>query len=58
MAGGRTRTDTRAVPLLPFRVAFSERAIAELHQRIDATRWPAISFATGWSAGTDDAVLR
>ena len=58
VAGGRTRTDTRAVPLLPFRVAFSERAIAELHRRIDSTRWPAISFATGWSAGTDDAVLR
>ena len=47
-----------AMPLLPFRIEFSERAIADLRRRIDATRWPAIPFATGWSAGTDDRVLR
>ncbi|MDA1062000.1 MAG: epoxide hydrolase [Chloroflexi bacterium] len=46
------------MPLLPFRVEFSERAIADLRRRIDATRWPQIPFATGWSAGTDDGVLR
>ena len=44
--------------MLPFRIAFSTRAVADLHRRIDATRWPAMPFATGWSAGTDDAVLR
>lgn len=44
--------------LLPYRVAFGEEAIADLHRRIDATRWPALPFATGWSAGTDDGVLR
>ena len=44
--------------MLPFRIAFSTRAVADLHRRIDSTRWPAMPFATGWSAGTDDAVLR
>ena len=44
--------------MLPFRIAFSARAVADLHRRIDSTRWPAMPFATGWSAGTDDAVLR
>ncbi len=44
--------------MLPFRIAFSARAVADLHRRIDATRWPTMPFATGWSAGTDDAVLR
>lgn len=44
--------------MLPFRIAFSTRAVADLHRRIDATRWPAMPFATGWSAGTNDAVLR
>ena len=44
--------------MLPFRIAFSQRAVADLHRRIDATRWPTMPFATGWSAGTDDAVLR
>ena len=44
--------------LQPFRISFSEDAIADLHRRIDATRWPSIPFDTGWSAGTNDAVLR
>ena len=44
--------------MLPFRIAFSTRAVADLHRRIDATRWPAMPFGAGWSAGTDDAVLR
>ena len=44
--------------MLPFRIAFSERSIADLQRRIDATRWPSIAFASGWSAGTDDAFLR
>ena len=44
--------------LQPFRVDFGEDAIADLHRRIDATRWPSIPFATGWDAGTDDGVLR
>ena len=43
---------------LPFRIEFSERAIADLHRRIDATRWPEVPFDAGWSAGTDDGVLR
>ena len=44
--------------LLPFRIEFSERGIADLHRRIEATRWPPIAFATGWSAGANDQVLR
>ena len=49
---------TAAMRMLPFRIAFSPRAVADLHRRIDATRWPAMPFATGWSAGTEDAALR
>ena len=44
--------------LQPFRIDFGEAAIADLQRRIDETRWPSIPFATGWSAGTDDDVLR
>ena len=44
--------------LQPFRIDFGEDAIADLHRRIDEARWPSIPFATGWSAGTDDGVLR
>ncbi len=46
------------MPALPFRIEFGRRAIEDLHRRLDATRWPAIAFATGWDAGTDDSVLR
>src|SRR5690606_21253970 len=34
------------------------RALDDLHRRIDATRWPDVGFDTGWSTGTNDAVLR
>ncbi len=44
--------------LLPFRIEFTERAIADLHRRIDATRWPEIAVDEGWQAGTRDDVLR
>ena len=43
---------------LPFRVEFSEFAIADLHRRLDATRWPEVPFASGWAAGTEDVPLR
>ncbi len=42
----------------PFRIDFGPEAIADLHRRIDATRWPEMPFDTGWSAGTNDRVLR
>ncbi len=45
------------MPYRPFRIEFTERAIADLHRRIDATRWPQLPFATGWDAGTDDATM-
>ena len=44
--------------LRPFRIEFGERAIADLHRRIDATRWPEVTVEQGWAAGTNDAVLR
>lgn len=44
--------------MLPFRIDFSERAIADLHRRIDATRWPELGYDLGWTTGTNDAVLR
>lgn len=44
--------------MLPFRVEFSERAVADLHRRIDAARWPALPFAADGTEGPDDADLR
>jgi pimeloyl-ACP methyl ester carboxylesterase len=46
------------VPYLPFRVEFSEYAIADLQRRLDATRWPEVPFASDWAAGTEDVPLR
>ncbi|MFN8639884.1 MAG: epoxide hydrolase [Dehalococcoidia bacterium] len=46
------------MPALPFRIEFGPRAIEDLHRRLDATRWPAMPFHTGWAAGTHDSVLR
>jgi epoxide hydrolase len=44
--------------MLPFRIEFTQRAIDDLHRRIDATRWPEVPWDTGWTTGTNDAVLR
>jgi pimeloyl-ACP methyl ester carboxylesterase len=46
------------MPMLPFRLEFTQRAIDDLHRRIDQTRWPDMPFDTGWDAGTNDRVLR
>ena len=43
---------------LPFRIEFGPRAIQDLHRRLDAARWPAMPFSTGWDAGTNDGILR
>jgi pimeloyl-ACP methyl ester carboxylesterase len=59
-SGGDSRLPagaSRASPE-PFHVAFGPDRIGQLHRRIDATRWPTVPFETGWSAGTDDRVLR
>lgn len=37
----------------PFRIAVSDEAIADLHQRIDRTRWPDQVNDEDWSYGTD-----
>ncbi len=44
--------------VIPFKLDFPRSEIDDLHRRLDATRWPNIPFETGWSAGTNDAVLR
>ncbi len=46
------------MPFLPFRIDFSDRAIDDLHRRLDDTRWPDTGWDTGWATGTNDAVLR
>lgn len=44
--------------MLPFRVEFTERGLADLQRRLAATRWPSIARDTGWATGTGDGVLR
>ena len=46
------------MPFLPFRIGFSDRAIEDLHRRIEDTRWPDVGWDTGWGTGTNDSVLR
>ncbi len=58
MAAVAAARHTAPMPLLPFRIEFTERAIADLHRRLDAARWPEIVIDEGWQAGTNDAVLR
>lgn len=40
------------------RINFGKDAIADLHRRLDANRWPDIPFDTGWSQGMNHRVLR
>lgn len=42
----------------PFRIHYTVDLIDDLNQRLDAARWPAIPFDTGWESGTNDQVLR
>ena len=51
--GGR-----RASGMQPFRIDFGKDAVADLHRRLDAMRWPDMPFDTNWSQGTNDRVLR
>ena len=46
------------MPFLPFRIGFSDRAIEDLHRRLEDTRWPDVGWDTGWATGTNDSVLR
>ncbi|MFM7120642.1 MAG: epoxide hydrolase N-terminal domain-containing protein, partial [Gammaproteobacteria bacterium] len=41
----------------PFRIAVSDAAIADLHERLDRTRWPD-QVGAPWVYGTDRAWLR
>ena len=47
-----------SMPVTPFRIEFSQRAINDLYRRIDAARWPDIHIDQGWEVGTNDSVLR
>lgn len=51
-------TSSRSRSMEPFRIDFGREEIDDLHRRIDATRWPEMPFDSGWSAGTDEQVLR
>lgn len=42
----------------PFHISFNKKRITDLHQRIDNMNWPEMPFDTGWSAGTNDNVLK
>ena len=42
----------------PLRIEFSDRAIKDLHRRLDATRWPDIHIDQEWEVGTNDSILR
>ena len=42
----------------PFVCTFSDAAIADLHARIDATRWPEAETVDDWSQGVPIAVLK
>jgi len=44
--------------MLPLRLQFSSGAIADLNQRLEATRWPALPVLDGWEAGAGDLALR
>ncbi|MDA0815517.1 MAG: epoxide hydrolase [Chloroflexi bacterium] len=44
--------------LRPFRIEFTPRGVDDLRRRLAATRWPDVGWNTGWSTGTNDAVLR
>jgi pimeloyl-ACP methyl ester carboxylesterase len=55
---GQTGSGRRSSLMKPFRIDFGKDAIADLHRRLDATRWPDMPFETGWSQGMNDRVLR
>ena len=42
----------------PFSINFRNEKIKDLHRRLDNTIWPEMPFDTGWSAGTNDKVLK
>ncbi|MFF3965857.1 epoxide hydrolase family protein [Streptomyces griseorubiginosus] len=49
-----TSTDS----ITPFRVDIPQRDLADLHARLDRTRWPDDLSATGWAYGVPAAYLR
>ncbi len=41
----------------PFRIAVPDQVIDDLHQRLDATRWPQTLDEVGWDYGSDTAYV-
>jgi hypothetical protein len=58
VARPRVRPHTPRMSFRPFRIEFTERAIADLQRRPDVTRWPPMASDTGGSAPRHDRVLR
>ena len=45
-------------PIVPFRIAVSDRVLADLQRRLDNTRFPSQIDGSGWDYGTDLAYMR
>src|SRR5262245_55467031 len=60
LSGGTIRTHTSMDPMSvrPFRVHFSDEALAELRRRVLATRWPEQETVTDHSQGVPLAMIR
>ncbi|MEX0619679.1 MAG: epoxide hydrolase family protein [Pseudohongiellaceae bacterium] len=55
---GPLKVTMAAEDIRPFRVAVSDAAIADLHERLDRTRYPDQITGTSWEYGTDTDYLR
>ena len=49
---------TETPPVRPFRIDIPQADLDDLHNRLDATRWPAESLGAEWSRGVPVAYLR
>jgi pimeloyl-ACP methyl ester carboxylesterase len=47
-----------AVGFEPFSISIADEVIADLHRRLDSTRWPEVIDGSGWDEGTDVGYLR
>jgi pimeloyl-ACP methyl ester carboxylesterase len=53
-----TRTPTADTSIRPFRISFSDEDLAELRERINATRWPEKETVDGFSQGVPLATMQ
>jgi pimeloyl-ACP methyl ester carboxylesterase len=52
------RQDGRMAEITPFRIAIPDADIADLHERLDRTRWPEAEYVDDWSQGIPLAYTR